>query len=169
METPTEMRTLVKCRTALYTECYSCIYHGSSPVYLLLSACVRATSWYRLQTGVPSPPHLAPRTPVSPLWDTLLAALAASMAATLPVHSYSAHCGLATCRIILIAGSRYFIKCMLSCNPITSVLCMSGLKYCTCYSSLCNILIDSIRIKLVGTLTMIVMKAAIFVLYNLSV
>lgn len=89
--TPTEMRTPVKCRTVFCTECYS-IYRGLSPVYLLLS---ERPADARLQTGVPSPPHLAPRTPVSPLSDTLLAALAAPVAATLPVSLL--FCSLWTC------------------------------------------------------------------------
>lgn len=119
--TPTEMRTLVKCRPVLYTECYS-IYHGLSPAYLLLSERPADAGFRQV-----SPPLLTLH-PAHPC-ITLLAALAAPVAATLPFTPILLIvCGLATCRIILIAGCRYFIKCMLSFNPITRVLCMSGLK-----------------------------------------
>lgn len=123
--TPTEMRTLVKCRPVLYTECYS-IYHGLCPVYLLLSGRPADAGFRQV-----SPPLLTLHTahPCITIVRYPTCCPRRSGGGDLAVHSYSAHCGLATCRIILIAGSRYFIKYMLSFNPITSVLCISGLKY----------------------------------------
>lgn len=120
------MRTLVKCRTVFCTECYS-IYHGLSS---LLSTC-NSQSDQLMQASDRCPLPSSPCTPPHPCITIVRYPTCCprrSGGGDLAVHSYSAHCGLATCRIILIAGSRYFIKCMLSFNPITSVLCMSGLK-----------------------------------------
>lgn len=118
--TPTEMRTLVKCRPVLYTECYS-IYQ--STCYSHSDQLMQASDRCPLPSS-PCTPH-----PCITIVRYPTCCPRRSGGGDLAVHSYSAHCGLATCRIILIAGSRYFIKCMLNLNPITSVLCMSGLKY----------------------------------------